>query len=142
MKRRVFRSAATRRMWEWVASIDHCLQTVPRVLAALLSRRLVIADRYYHDALVDMGANFGSDAPEPHGLFRFFPRPDRVILLDAPEEVVIDRKRDVPSLDYLKQRRPLYLAMAKRHGWPIVDATRTADEVHRDIADIVWSSHP
>jgi thymidylate kinase/glycosyltransferase involved in cell wall biosynthesis len=138
LKRRIFRRAPVRRLWEWLASFDHGIQTIPRLVAALRSAQLVIADRYYYDALVDMGANFGSSPPEPHGLFRAFPTPDRVIVLDVPEEVAIGRKPDVPSLDYLKQRRPLYLELAARNGWPVVDASRTEDEVHRAVADIVW----
>ena len=140
LKRRLFRLSPLRRLWEWLASLDHSVQTVPRILAARRDGRLVIADRYYHDALVDMGVNFGSSAPPPRGFFRFFPKPDRVVVLDAPEEVVFERKRDVRSLAYLQQRRPLYLDLARRHGWPVVDASQTPDAVHEAVAEIVWSA--
>jgi dTMP kinase len=139
-KRRVFRLAFVRHLWQWVASFDHGVQTIPRIVRAGRNANLVIADRYYHDALVDMGANFGSSAPAPRGFFRLFPKPDCVIVLDAPEAVVFKRKDDVPSIDYLRQRRPLYLQLARAHGWPIVDATRPPDQVHEDVSHIVWSA--
>jgi thymidylate kinase/glycosyltransferase involved in cell wall biosynthesis len=139
-KRRLFRLGVVRRSWEWIASLDYGVQTIPRIIAASRSAELVIADRYYQDALVDMGANYGTQPPRPRGLFRVFPRPDHVIVLDAPEEVVFSRKRDVPSVDYLRRRRPLYLELAKRHGWPVVDATQSAEDVHAEVAGIIWST--
>jgi len=140
LKRRFSRVAAVRAVWEWLASFDHGIQTIPRVAVARRSAELVIADRYYHDALVDMGANYGMQPPRPRGLFRLFPKPDDVILLDAPEEVVFGRKHDVPSVDYLRHRRSLYLELAKRHGWPVVDATQSAEDVHAEVAGIIWST--
>jgi thymidylate kinase len=137
-KRRIFRSPVVRYLWKWLAGIDYGVQIVPRVRAAQRGADLVIADRYFHDALVDMGANFGGAAPSASGPFRLFPKPDRVVLLDAPEEVVFARKQDVPSLDYLRERRPLYLDMAHRNGWPVVDASRPVDQVRADIAAAVW----
>jgi len=139
-KRALFQHGIVRWAWEWLASIDHGLQTVPRVLAARRSASLVVADRYYPDSLVDMGANFGSTPPAPRGLFRLFPKPDHVIVLDAPERVAFSRKDDVPSIEYLEQRRSLYLELARREGWRVVDASRTAEEVHAEIANAVWSS--
>jgi thymidylate kinase len=138
LKRRLFRLGPTRRLWEWAASLDHGLQVIPRIVAARRSADLVIADRYFHDALVDMGVNFGSDAPAPHGLFRLFPNPDRVIVLDAPASVVAARTDDLPSVGYVRRRRPLYLALAARHGWPVVDATRSREDVHAELAEILW----
>lgn len=139
-KRRVFRLGVVRRAWEWLASFDYGVQTIPRIVAAGRAAELVIADRYYQDALVDMGANYGTQPPRARGLFRLFPHPDHVIVLDAPEEVAFDRKHDVPSIDYLRQRRPLYLELAKRHGWSVVDATQSAEDVHAEVAGIVWST--
>jgi thymidylate kinase len=46
----------------------------------------------------------------------------------------------VRSLAYLQQRRPLYLDLARRHGWPVVDASQTPDAVHEAVAEIVWSA--
>ena len=137
-KRRIFRSPVVRYLWKWVAGIDYYVQIVPRVRAARRDSDVVISDRYFQDALVDMGANFGSPAPSASGPFRFFPKPDRVVLLDAPEDVVFARKEDVPSLEYLRERRPLYLELARRNGWPIVDASGTADEVRTEISAAVW----
>jgi dTMP kinase len=139
-KRRVSRLAAARRAWEWLASVDHGVRTIPKILSARRSAELVIADRYYHDALVDMGANYGSRPPRARGLFRLFPRPDRIIVLDAPEEIVFGRKEDVPSIEYLRERRPLYLELAKEHGWPVVDATQSREAVHAEVAEIVWGT--
>ena len=118
IKRRIFRGSAARRAWEWLASLDHCVQTVPRILAARHRASLVIADRYYHDALVDM-----ESASVPHrrghmGSSSYFRDLTGSSCSMRLKRVVFGRKRDVPSIRYLEQRRPLYLELTRANGWP------------------------
>jgi thymidylate kinase/glycosyltransferase involved in cell wall biosynthesis len=137
-KRRLFRHETVRRVWELAASLDHGIQVIPRVVAARRHADLVIADRYFHDALVDMGANYGCDPPPPRALFRLFPHPDEVVVLDAPPEVAFARKADVPSIEYLRARRSLYLDLATKNGWTVVDAAASTDDVHAQLSELVF----
>ena len=74
-----------------------------------------------------------------HGfmLKHFYRRPDAVILLDAPAEVLLARKGE-GTLAVLEQRRQDYLEMRDhvRH-FAVVDATRPLDEAVADVARIV-----
>jgi thymidylate kinase len=97
----------------------------------------VIVDRYFYDALVDFAVNFDSSTAE-EGLFKFFPRPAQVIVLDVSTEMALSRKADIPSARYIDERRPRYLRLAERHGWPVIDASQSTDEVRRAVAKAVF----
>jgi thymidylate kinase len=95
--------------------------------------RHFFADYYAHDVA---GDNRGSPTRRLHGfvLRRFYPRPDLVICLDAPAEVLYARKGE-GSLEWLDARRGEYLAM--RHvvdHFAVVDASQPLDDVARDVA--------
>jgi thymidylate kinase len=138
-KQRIFKSRFRRTLWRYAAAADYLLRAGPRVARAYVGAEMVILDRYYHDALVDMGANFGTAPPEPPWPMRLFPRPQRGILLDMDEEGIVRRDPAAASLEYLRRRRPLYLALAERLRWTVVDGSRSVDDVARAVDDAVWS---
>ncbi len=77
------------------------------VIRSLLARStLVLFDRYFHDLLVDpLRYRYGGPVWLVRLLSRFVPPPDLVILvLDAPEEVILSRKREVPAQELRRQR--------------------------------------
>jgi thymidylate kinase len=59
-----------------------------------------------------------------------------VLLIDAPEEVAIKRKDDIPSITHLSERRELYLSLAKQYGFTIIDGTNTLPALQSTI----WSA--
>lgn len=137
LKFRLFRYPAARALWRRAAAADHFIGSGPGVFRALRGNSIVICDRYYHDALVDMGVAFDEPAPTPVGLHRLFPKPDIVILLDASENELRQRC-ETHSARYFEARRPLYLELARRNGWPVVDAARPIEEVHAEISRYIW----
>jgi thymidylate kinase len=67
----------------------------------------------------------------------FVPRPDLIILLDAPPEVVQARKQDVPFAESERQckaYRTLVDSIANGH---IVDAAQPLDQVVRAVNDLI-----
>ena len=59
-----------------------------------------------------------------------------IFLLDLPEELAYQRKGDVPSIDYLAERRKIYLNMDKDYNTVALDATKGLTE----LKDMVKSS--
>ena len=103
---------------------------------------LVVFDRHF---LFDYYANHVQRRPGQlmaarlHGalLRRFYPRPDMVILLDAPAEVLHARKRE-QSVETLEERRREYLSLASLvPEFQIVDATRPMEAVASEITEMV-----
>jgi thymidylate kinase len=102
---------------------------------------VVILDRdFYFDYYIsDVARANRSIGRRFHGLLlrRVFPRPDLVVYLDAPAEVLFARKGEW-SVDWLAERRDQYRAMlrlAPHHA--TVDATRPLDEVVGRVREAV-----
>jgi hypothetical protein len=64
------------------------------------------------------------------------PRPDAVVVLMAPAEVLHDRKPE-HALAEVVARRNRYLELARAHGYPIVDTTREPGDVVAAIGRVV-----
>lgn len=94
-------------------------------------------DYYAHDI-----ANNGVERPltsRIHGfvLERFYPRPDLVICLDAPAEVLFRRKGE-GTLELLELRRQEYLKSWEQvTHFVTVDATQSEDDVTREVVELV-----
>jgi thymidylate kinase len=110
------------------------------------SGAVVVFDRHY---FVDYHAYdlVGEDrswSQRLHGfaLGRLYPRPDLVIYLDAPGEVLLARKGE-GSVDALERRRDEYRAIAGHvRDFVEVDATRPIDEVTDQVAATIVARLP
>ena len=109
-----------------------------RAGAVVLFDRHYFADYYAYD--VDAAAD-RSWSQRLHGtiLGRFYPRPDLVVYLDAPGEVLLARKGE-GSVEALERRREEYRAIARHVGdFVEVDATRPVEEVADRVAEVIAS---
>jgi len=137
-KQSMFRNPLLRAIWRFSTLVDHyisfrrALRGLPRDVTT------VIFDRYVYDSMIDIDSAFGSEGRETERLlesplFRLFPAPDRVVLLDLPPEESMKRKQDIPSIEYLESRHPVYHIIAERVGAATVDATKPIQQVQSDI---------
>jgi thymidylate kinase len=77
------------------------------VIRSLLARSgLIVFDRYYHDLLIDpLRYRYGGPMWLAKFIGRFVPPPDLLFLvLDAEEQVILSRKREVPPEELRRQR--------------------------------------
>jgi dTMP kinase len=128
----------------WI--IDYTLQMYFRVLLRLLVGKTVIADRYIYDQALNISLATGWSERAIYrmtGILAFLtPNPDAVILVDTPEEVCWARKDDVPSIEYLRERRSVYLAMAERYGFHVLDGRRSPEELLDDALARCFDAGP
>lgn len=112
----------------------------------LSRRRLVVFDRYTYDALVS--------APSSSALLKRWrrwllayacPAPDLIVVLDAPGDLLYARKGEHNS-QHLERQRQSYLNLQRQLPQTvIIDATRSADQVRREVIALIWrsySNHP
>jgi thymidylate kinase len=105
---------------------------------------LVIFDRYYPDILVDP---LRYRLPTHSHAFaqwitKLAPRPDLYLLLDAPAEVVQQRKSEL-TLSELQRQRVAYLKMSEQmHSKLLVSANCPVDEVVRHICTAIRNFYP
>ena len=103
--------------YQYLLIFDYLIQIFAKITIPLALGKTVICDRYIYDTLAtDLAIDFNyTDDKLEHTLKRFLnlcPVPDLTFLIDLPEEVAMSRKTDVPSIDYLKERRRFYLILA------------------------------
>jgi dTMP kinase len=129
-------------------------QHVEEVIEPALEKGMhVVADRYW-PSTVAYGSALGMKKEEVEALininFGMFPKPDMVFILDlAPDTAAkrvqargrqIDRhEKDMKLQTALRQT---YKELAKRFGdgWHVIDASRTKEEIHREIMSFVEKS--
>lgn len=93
-------------------------------------------DYYAHDVAGDGDLAL---ANRVHGamLRHLYPRPDLVIMLDAPPEVLFSRKQE-GTLALLEQRRQEYLKIQEvLPHFVVVDATQPQEHVAQQVCDIL-----
>jgi thymidylate kinase len=86
----------------------------------------IICDRYIYDTIInDISLYAGLSVDETNDLLRkawyFIPKPDIVFLLHVPEQVALQRKNDIPSLNYLRIRNKLYGEIASTQHFLFLD---------------------
>jgi thymidylate kinase len=113
-----------------------------RALLASLHRRrgeVVVFDRHFFADYFayDIAAKPRRTASRRlHGfiLSRLYPKPDLVIYLDAPAEILFERKGE-GTVESLERRRREYLELGQvLDGFAVVDASRSVEAVTRDVA--------
>lgn len=96
-------------------------------------------DYYFHDIAVENPQR--SLASRIHGfmLDRLYPKPDFVIFLDAPAEVLYARKRE-SSVEILDHRRREYLRLREIvKNSVLVDASKPQDEVLQEVSSQIMA---
>jgi len=99
---------------------------------------MVVYDRhYFFDAAPAAGANLKklhwTDRLEFKIFGDVYPKPNLVIFLDAPAEVLYSRKGE-SNLKHLEKRRETIVEMSKRlNNFIIVDAEQPLDKVYGDV---------
>lgn len=107
----------------------------------VLSDRHFFCDYYAHDIAVDRSQL--PVARRVHGtmLDRYYPRPDLLICLDAPAEVLFARKGE-GTLAMLEARRQEYLQLREAvEHYEVVDATQSLDAVVQETAGYILNYH-
>ena len=111
--------------------------------------RVVIVNRYTPSNLA-YGVAHGLSLSWLQPLEKELPKPDLVLVLDVSQEASFKRKeelRDIheENLSYLGRVRRVYLRLAKKHGWKVVDGERdpraVSLELWRHVLPILREAH-
>lgn len=121
--------------------IDYFLLVYTKLLPLFLSQRKIVCDRYIYDLAVNLGEilqyTFEQKLKLIVRLERFFPKPDHVILLDVDEKTAFIRKIDTPHINYLIDHRNVYLDIAKKLEFTIIDASKSREIVLNEAKSIL-----
>lgn len=112
---------------------DYTLGWIFKIRPAAIRTVMVLFDRCFYDLLVDSRRiRYGGPPWLLKAAARLAPRPDLVILLDAPAEVLWSRKQEV-SMEEVARQRESYLALCRDlPSAVVIDASQPADKVIHD----------
>jgi|TARA_Y100000031_G_C8217753_1_gene384280 thymidylate kinase len=128
--------------WAWTFYLDYQIFYTAINFPNLPKRdnkMIHIFDRYIYDALVDLSIAKGNVMSltnlSTRTFFKIFPKPSITILLDVNPKIAMDRKGDseIHDLSYLSKRRIIYLELAKKFGFQIINANNNFNIVHNEI---------
>lgn len=114
---------------------------IHKLLSIFKRRRLVIFDRFYLDALVDViHACRRVDKLVLKLFISMHMRISKAVLLDIDANTALARKRDIISRGELEFKRKIYLILAKHLNIPIIDARRELIEVASNVYTVTQLS--
>jgi thymidylate kinase len=106
-----------------------------------LAGRFVVYDRYYYDTYLSPRTNSLRVRLRRWVLQRMSGMPDRVLLLDAPGEVLYARKQE-HSPEVLEAQRQILLELSNRiPNVTVVDTTRGAEAARRRAVWLMWNDY-
>jgi thymidylate kinase len=99
----------------------------------------LICDRYIFDSVVDLQQEFKFPLRfvDKVKYIKWIPQPNYKFLLDLPESHAFYRKTDTASIEFLRERREIYLSLANEYGLKVIDATKPVEEILGTITDTI-----
>lgn len=133
-KKSLFSNLLFSRIYEKLVLLDYSVQIIFQIMFPLYSGRNIVCDRYIYDTiLTDLSVDLNYSNRKTIDLldfcFKIFPRPDITFLIDISEIIAFQRKNDVPSLDYLIDRRKKYLSVIHDLDFYVLNGEKNPDIV-------------
>jgi len=124
--------------------IDYLIQVFFKVTVPVLFGRKLIIDRYIFDIAVNLSLTTNKETNYANKLIRLFfifaPRPDLIMFIDLPEEVAYRRKGDIQGIEYLKERRERYLALAETYNFILLDGIKSQKQMLINARKVISSN--
>lgn len=117
------------RIYNYVVIAEYIFQITIKLTIPYRLGYSIICDRYVYDTVInDISLYAGLSVDETKDLLRkawnCIPKPDIVFLIHVPEHVALQRKSDIPSLNYLRIRNRLYSEIADCQKFLLLDGTK------------------
>ena len=117
---------------------DYSLQLLCKIKIPLLLNKNIVCDRYIYDTIItDIAVDMEYSEEDIFNLIERFlsilPTPDISFLIDLPEEVAYNRKDDIDSIQYLRDRRKYYLSAADKFNMIKIDGDGGIEDIERKI---------
>jgi len=107
----IFRNKWIMLFWQITSLIDFCIYYNLKIWSAVLSKKIVICDRYILDASVDLYTYSNDKHISPINIklfLKLLPKADKVIFLDVSPEVALERSKGKECFEYLCRQKELY----------------------------------
>ncbi len=112
----VFKSRIVRAIWLIVAVVDYIIRQYVTICMWYLRQRVVIADRYHVDALVDLAMRCGPNVLKKRWIvmaMRLLPRAQPAFVIEVPEEMLYSRRKE-DYIERISNRQSIYYCKAAK----------------------------
>jgi len=128
------------RVYILILLLDNFIQLLIKIRIPLKQGKIVVCDRYIQDTIVtDLAVDMQLSIKQIIFLLdkslNFLPKPALTLLVDVPVKVAYSRKTDVPDISYLHDRRNLYLDIAKKYNYTVLDGNKEIEDVFSDARE-------
>ena len=136
LKKHIFLS----KIFYTIMLFDYSLQLLCKIKIPVLLNKNIVCDRYIYDTVItDIAVDMGYSEDRIFNLIERFlsilPTPDIAFLIDLSEEVAYNRKGDIDSIEYLRDRRKHYLSVANKYKIIITEGDNNREDIERKILD-------
>jgi thymidylate kinase len=136
----VNKSPLISRLYHYAVIAEYILQITIKLTIPYRLGYSIICDRYIYDTIInDLSLYTGLSLDETKDLLRkawnCIPKPDIVFLIHVPEQVALQRKNDIPSLNYLRIRNRLYNEIADCQKFLFLDGTKDPSTLKKIVLE-------
>lgn len=130
----LFERTWVRRLYELLLMADYAPQLCYRLIRPLLTADYVVCDRFFYDTLLtDLGGDVIRSPEEAVRRYQWYahvlPTPDYEFYVEISPEVSMERKDDVPMIEYLEERKIFYDYFTAELKMNQLDGTRSPEEL-------------
>lgn len=133
----------TKRLYIFTVLLDYRVQLALKLLRTR-HREILVADRYLFDVVVNLGLTTGLSPKQTVALAQRqaarVPTAQVRIFLRVEPEISMQRKDDIPDIDFVRLRFRYYEAVAAAFGFVVLDGTRPIKENCAWLRDYVLTS--
>ena len=141
-KKRLFANLLISTTYQYFLFFDYIFQIFVRISIPLGLGKNIVCDRCVYDTVIDMVVDLNYSDKKIKSMLKnfsyFLPKPDITFLVDVPEEIAYQRKKDTPSVNYLRERREMYLDMGKEYRMVILDGSKKLEELQCEMEKKVF----
>ncbi|MCH9730108.1 MAG: glycosyltransferase [Actinomycetia bacterium] len=127
----VARHRWAKRLYLALVFLDYRMQLSAKLIRSH-RRDVLVADRYLFDVVVNVALTLGLSTEEAVELVQRqiarLPLPQVRVFLRVDPEVSMERKDDIPDIEYLRLRLQYYEAIAAAFGFVVLNGTRPIQE--------------
>lgn len=130
------------KIYTFMLMLEYVIQVFFKIIIPMKLGYVVVADRYLYDTVInDIGVDSNMSLFEIMEIYNryenYLPPPLVTFLIQIPEETAMQRKTDIPSINYIRIRNDLYSEFSKNKEVILLDGTLPLEDLKRNILTIL-----
>ena len=146
LKNNLFSSNLISMLYEYFVLVNYTFQVIFKIVIPLKMGKNIVCDRYVYDTIVDLALDLrypdGKIKHRLNQLFRLLPKPDVLFFIDVPEEVAFRRKNDIPSIEFLRNKKEVYSKILKitkmdKNIVSVINGTNSVHNLKKEVTMLI-----